>query len=444
MTSSMTHRRALQEAKNRKETSNSDLFSFLFETTSMQQEAAAAAAAPAEHNQRGGRARAWVFTWNNFSHENLFPDGIPADIKYVIYQSERGAAGTPHLQGYIVFTSAKSLQSVRKIDCKAADGTPFRPFEHAHLDIARGSADDNKKYCTKADTRVNGPWELGAIPVGQGARTDLKDTVEKLLESGGDLEAIDPVMFVKHTKGLMSLISDRVVPPRRDNLKVITIVGKTGIGKSYAIHDLYPNISLCSWGNSGAWFHGYHGQRVIAFEEFRGQIQLQRLLQYLDVYGVYLELKFGSFPCRATVIFITSNSEPHEWYNNDAHVRDEQLNALYRRLGYVPAGSPEARAGQTSSIRYIKADTRDELHKKLDLVLAIADLEPKPEVVPWHPVPVAAPAAFRPPAAAAGLMDLQAVIDENDEAARMIDELTRQESPSGSPPAIRRAGATVH
>lgn len=224
------------------------------------------------------RSRAWCFTWNNFSHENLFPDGLPEAIKYVVYQSERGAAGTPHLQGYIVFDKQLRLAAVRRVVSKTAEGVEFRPFEHAHLVVARGSAAANKDYCTKAETRVNGPWELGALPAGQGARTDLVDTVNKLLESGGDLTAIDPVMFVKHTKGLMALISDRVVPPRRDNLKVITLVGPTGIGKSWAIHEVYPDVALCSWGNSGSWFHGYHGQQVIAFEEFRGQIPLQRML----------------------------------------------------------------------------------------------------------------------------------------------------------------------
>jgi len=54
-----------------------------------------------------GRARAWVFTWNNYTHTVLFPDGLPAGIKYCIYSAEKGADGTPHLQGYISFNGQK-------------------------------------------------------------------------------------------------------------------------------------------------------------------------------------------------------------------------------------------------------------------------------------------------------------------------------------------------
>ena len=92
-----------------------------------------------------GRARAWVFTWNNYTHTVLFPDGLPAGIKYCIYSAEKGADGTPHLQGYIVFNEKKMLGGIRKIVCKTVEGVIFKPFETAHLAIAKGDAKATKR-----------------------------------------------------------------------------------------------------------------------------------------------------------------------------------------------------------------------------------------------------------------------------------------------------------
>lgn len=368
-----------------------------------------------------GKARAWVFTWNNYTHTVLFPDGLPAGIKYCIYSAEKGADGTPHLQGYIVFNGPRWLGGIRKIVCKTVEGVIFKPFETAHLAIAKGDAKSNKAYCSKMDeTHVAGPWELGELPK-QGARMDLEEAVAKLMETHGDFTQIDQVTFARNAHGLSSIVS-KMSGIRRPNLKIICIVGKTGIGKSYAIHDLYPDLALCSWGNSGAWFHNYRGQRVIAFEEFRGQIKLQTFLQYTDPYPVHLEQKGGAIPCNATLIFVTSNSEPKEWYQNDPmHPRDEELAALYRRMDYVPTGC-EAQFGRTNGVRYIKADTREELHRKLRLALAIEDLEPKPvdmSVIGGKGPADAAPAAA--PAAAAAVP-----MDEDDAAPELAEPLPKR------------------
>jgi len=324
----------------------------------------------------------------------VFPDGLPSGVRYCVWQLEKGEQGTTHIQGYIAFTEAKSNSAVRKIVCKTADGIPFKPFEHAALFYAKGTGPQNKAYCTKAETRVDGPWELGSCPL-QGSRVDLTDplndrvkekkrqsehldeAIAKLKATHANFSLIDDATFVRFHAGLTKLVT-KMRAPWRKNLKVITIVGTTGIGKSFALHTLYPDISLCQWGNCGAWFPDYVGQSVLAFEEFRGQIPLQAILKYTDFYGVPLEQKGGSVPCAATVIFITSNTEPEYWYKNDPmHPRDGEMDALYRRLDYVPTGK-EAQYGKVSGLRYIKASTREELHRKLRLALSIEDLDPKP------------------------------------------------------------------
>jgi len=82
------------------------------------------------------RARAWCFTVNNDTFEDLSLL-LDADFQYLIIGCEVGEQGTPHLQGYIYFTNARSQNSVKKI------------LPRAHLLVAKGSPNSNYDYCSK-------------------------------------------------------------------------------------------------------------------------------------------------------------------------------------------------------------------------------------------------------------------------------------------------------
>lgn len=393
--------------------------------------AAAAAAAPAPAEP--ARARAWCFTWNNPSTNILFPDGLPPEVVYIIYQREEApTTRTPHLQGYICFKNPKSRSAVQKVKFNGADRSVVSPFAAAHLTVAKGSAEQNKEYCSKSASRVDGPWELGEMPAnGQGKRNDLKEAVDKLLATSGDFSQIDPVTLARNSRGLHAMVTDLVKSPYRPNLKVICIVGKTGIGKSYAIQELYPDVLRVQWGNSGAWFPGYCGQKVIAFEEFRGQLPLQRMLQYLDFYPCNLEQKGGSFPAMYTLAFVTSNSMPSEWYKNDvAHPRDEELFALYRRLGFDPLT-------RVHDVRFIYAETRADLKRGLNLALSIDGLEPKSPKADtfFGKLPMVAPAAPAP------LVVLPAPAADGAPQAPQAPRTPPMRSTSPEPARIRRCNA---
>ena len=260
-----------------------------------------------EKAEQKGTSRGWCFTWNNPSHKVLFPDGLPEQIKYIVYQLEKGEKGTQHIQGYIYFNKPVRFSAVKKLTFKTTEGEEVKAFQQAHIEKARGTAEQNKAYCTKAEGRLEGPWEIGNIPK-QGARTDLHEAAEELMRSG-DIRAIDSAVFLKYASGCLKLAA-LAPPPRRDNLKVITLIGPTGIGKSYAVHDMYPDIYIANMGNSGLWWDGYTGQKVIMFEEFKGQVELQKMLQILDPYPLRLEIKGGLVPARYTLVFITSNYTP--------------------------------------------------------------------------------------------------------------------------------------
>lgn len=356
-------------------------------------------------------ARAWCFTTNNPTRTNLFPDGLPEGIKYAVWQLEKGEQGTPHLQGFVQLTRAQRMSWLKNVCSKDAEGCIFHVFDRAHLAVAKGTADQNKKYCTKPEGRVEGPWELGAATK-QGDRTDLREAAEALLATG-DIRSVDAAIFLKYASGCLKLAA-LAQPPYRPDLKVFTITGTTGVGKSYAVHHLFEdkNLYVVNMGNSGLWWDGYVGQKVVLLEEYKGQIQLQKLLQILDPYPLRVEVKGGCIPARFEVIFITSNSTPDLWYRNEGGLRDAEMQALARRLDY---GNPASIPPRPDGPRYMVVNTRNELMQKLRWCMALGLLTPETDFLAEKPADAAAAAA--PPTAPA--------------------------SPSPSPPPLRRQNCRV-
>lgn len=92
----------------------------------------------------------WLFTLNNPEQTNqeyiqFFDDKITdGTINYCIFQKEKGTNGTPHLQGYLEFTSKRRLGFCKGI------------LPRAHWEPRKGSREQARDYCSKNDTREEG------------------------------------------------------------------------------------------------------------------------------------------------------------------------------------------------------------------------------------------------------------------------------------------------
>lgn len=112
------------------------------------------------------RAKHWIVVVNNPNDDDrsvFASEAFKNKVTYYIYQIERGSSGTPHIQAYISFQ-----RQVRETTVKAF-------FPRCHMEVARGSPEQNKTYCSKEEGRVEGPFEHGSLPEGQGTRNDLKE-----------------------------------------------------------------------------------------------------------------------------------------------------------------------------------------------------------------------------------------------------------------------------
>lgn len=99
-------------------------------------------------------SRAFTVTINNWNDNDIANWlSITENAVYSIVGFEKGSKKeTPHMQGYMYFKSARHLTSLAK------------KFEkRAHLEIAKGSAEQNRTYCVK-DGHY---YELGSMPTGK-------------------------------------------------------------------------------------------------------------------------------------------------------------------------------------------------------------------------------------------------------------------------------------
>jgi len=113
------------------------------------------------------RSRSWCFTVNNFTAADWFSvKAMCTPAAYGICEEEVGDKGTPHLQGYVRFPNAKTMQQMRK----------FVP--RAHLEVAKGNDAQNRLYCSKSGTNV---FEIGVVGE-QGKRSDLA-TISKMIKN---------------------------------------------------------------------------------------------------------------------------------------------------------------------------------------------------------------------------------------------------------------------
>ena len=137
--------------------------------------------------------KAWCFTVNN--PQEPYATAIPFDqsnCQCLVYQCERGENGTVHLQGYIEFASRRTI----------AQAKLYPGLERAHLERRRGSKAQAIDYCSKDDTRIDGPWIFGFVGNTAGKRSDLRVFVSAVADGLSRDDLIDefPDILAKYPR----------------------------------------------------------------------------------------------------------------------------------------------------------------------------------------------------------------------------------------------------
>lgn len=284
-------------------------------------------------------SRGWCFTLHAtdvaVGRDQYLPPEEHKDTVYMVWQEEKGEGGAIHLQGYIYFGDKKPRMAWVKENV-------FPNSPHVHLEAAKGTPEQNRKYCTKQEGRVDGPWEYGKLPKGQGARSDLHALAAELKETGGDLRLLDEkwdAKFVQYGRGIKGLAELQQARARMKgevknrDVKVHIYWGAPGSGKTHSAHQFEDTYTLAQYSDKTLWFDGYYGQKTLIIDEFDYRnLPITVFNQICDIYPYNAPVKGGFVVAKWTNVVICSNIDPLTWYGSEtAALR----NAYKRRITSV-------------------------------------------------------------------------------------------------------------
>jgi len=269
------------------------------------------------------RARGFVFTCNNYGPAIL--DGLSKiQCVYMVCGAEVApTTGTKHIQGYVYFENARSHKSVVKIIQAVHPG--------AHVEIARGTPDENHAYCTKEGDFV----EYGVKPLSQKEKGDkeiCRWTESRELAKQGRFEEIPSDLFCKYRnafKGIRQDFQETIKLPDNDVLENYWFCGPSGSGKSRAARDKFPDAYLKM---KNKWWNGFkpdaHEAVIIDdIDPSHNQWIGSFLKEWSDHYPFQAEVKNGTFVIRPKVIVVTS-----QYPIEDIFTDPETVAALKRRF----------------------------------------------------------------------------------------------------------------
>lgn len=281
----------------------------------------------------GQRLRNWCFTSYDLEAFKV-PDEHPK-FRYCVYQTEECPISHRwHNQGYIEFNAAFGLRSVKEM---LGDLT-------VHLEPRRGTRQQAREYCMKADSRVAGPLEFGTWTAGEErARVDLNEARVKIQGHTSWHNVLnDPDLcnvLARHPNWARQVYDNRnfneppaelelynwqneVLGMLREPVKVRRIIWiwsrESGTGKStfYDYVARHPDFNVLPGADYDNTLYAYDGEGVLWFDLTRSQSADHVPYHALEKFSnatVHLSKKYTS--CRKLVkthVVVTANIPPDE------------------------------------------------------------------------------------------------------------------------------------
>ncbi len=218
---------------------------------------------------------------------------------------EEAKTGSRHLQGY---TEAESGSKMTMLQLKAALG------QSVHLEASRGSREENRRYCTKEDSRVEGPWEVGDLDE-RPLKRKQTDVAMEMVRSGvsdKDLAEAVPAVWLTFRRSLDHYRTILTSQTRKWKTNLTWYWGPTGTGKTRLAHLLTRRRVWTAPDNKCQWFDGYVGQESVLFDDLDAEDKPSRamFLRLFDRYPMTVPVKGGFVNWQPRRAFITSNCEP--------------------------------------------------------------------------------------------------------------------------------------
>lgn len=299
-------------------------------------------------------------TLNNHTDEELLKLRNWKRVSYGVIGQEVGESGTPHLQLYLEFNNSIKHDQIKKHS------------KRLHFEKRHGNQQQAIDYCKKDGNFIE--W---GEPSKQGDRTDLKywtDAVRNGTLSIDEILIENPMVYHQYGRTLLEAEKLYIKTLFRNwDTTAEWYYGPTGVGKTYNIRkrinelgynhrdrDQVYQVKLHDKG----WWDGYHGQPIIIFNEFRGNIPYSHLLQMIN--SDELDEFFcprrnrEPFPFLGKHIFFSSPESPEQVYSNLS--TNDSIDQLLRRLVifWLPKKAEVVKRGNTSPFASRKLDDDDD------------------------------------------------------------------------------------
>jgi len=310
----------------------------------------------------------WCFTYNNPKCTgDEFKAYLEASgkVKLAVFQLEKGEEGTLHFQGYME-TEKERTTSLQKM----------LGIHKCSLLYAKGTKLANEKYCTKEDTREDGPWYVGNPDDfkrkngNQGKRSDMDEFAMVCIEAGGVTEEIEQqfhghaVRFQKQVKEYVQFKKlreakeaqkaywiDVVEREKRGEVtegqkqrKLTLLFGPTAVGKTTFVMKEVLGVkqeNLYTKSGRTKWWDGYEGENNVLIDEFNGN-EFGSIEMFNDMTNVgcfQVETKGSQTLLTANCVYIASNKHPVHWWTKgkDSYIdwSDGRYRAMVRRFHEV-------------------------------------------------------------------------------------------------------------
>lgn len=246
---------------------------------------------------------------------------------------------TPHTH---IFTAMKS---------RVRFSTMKRRFPEAHIEQARGTAQENRDYVAKSgkwaddpksDTSVPGTFEeWGELPeeMGQGARTDIAQIYRRIEDGLTNAEIMaenpDAAMHIgKMDKIRQDILEARYRETWRD-LDVTYIFGPTATGKTRGVLEKHGYSNVYRVTDYTHPFDRYNQENTLCLDEFRSSLQIGDMLDYTDGYPLALPARYANRQACYETVYIISNIDLSAQYPNVQEFEPATWKAFLRRIHHV-------------------------------------------------------------------------------------------------------------
>lgn len=309
--------------------------------------------------QKQSQAKFWLFTINN--PQNCSFQDIPC--QYMIWQLEIGTKeGVTHIQGYICFSTNMRFSTLKKLFEEYGGHQP-------HLEIRRGKHSEAKGYCSKKDTRQDGPYESGddsEIAEGKGSRSDLIEIRNKI-DNNVPEKVIWQENFSSYTRYYKSFREYRNVTStiklQDTKEQMLWYYGESGTGKSRKARSDHPEayLKMCN-----KWWDNYLGEEVVIIEDFDKDHKMlcHHLKIWGDRYPFLAEIKGYAIKIRPRLIIITSNYHPKEIWESE-----KDLEPILRRFHCIRFHKPMIKEKEIEIEKIIEIISPEEIQKEKELLL---------------------------------------------------------------------------